>query len=80
MSVRRIFLRRSSASEWASENPILSLGEPGFDYTNEILKIGNGVDQWSALAQFQDQQGRQAQRVRTEPMAWTVWTDRMECR
>ena len=57
MSIRRIFLRRSSASEWASENPILSLGEPGFDYTNEILKIGNGVDQWSALAQFQGPQG-----------------------
>jgi hypothetical protein len=57
MSVRRIFLRRSSASEWASENPILSLGEPGFDYTNEILKIGNGVDQWSALAQFQGPTG-----------------------
>ena len=57
MSVRRIFLRRSSASEWASEDPILSLGEPGFDYTNEILKIGNGVDQWSALAQFQGPTG-----------------------
>lgn len=57
MSIRRIFLRRSSASEWASENPILSLGEPGFDYTNEILKIGNGVDQWSALSQFQGPQG-----------------------
>ena len=57
MSIRRIFLRRSSASEWASENPILSLGEPGFDTTNEILKIGNGVDQWSALAQFQGPQG-----------------------
>ncbi len=57
MSIRRIFLRRSSASEWASENPILSLGEPGFDTTNEILKIGNGVDQWSALSQFQGPQG-----------------------
>ena len=57
MSIRRIFLRRSSASEWASENPILSLGEPGFDYTNEILKIGNGVDQWSALSQFQGPTG-----------------------
>lgn len=57
MSIRRIFLRRSSASEWASENPILSLGEPGFDYTNEVLKIGNGVDQWSVLAQFQGPQG-----------------------
>ena len=57
MSIRRIFLRRSNASEWASENPILSLGEPGFDTTNEILKIGNGVDQWSVLAQFQGPQG-----------------------
>ena len=53
MSIRRIFLRRSSASEWASENPILSVGEPGFDYDNQILKIGNGVDAWNTLSQFQ---------------------------
>ena len=59
MSVRRIFLRRSSASEWASENPILSLGEPGFqtDPGNQIFKIGDGVTPWNSLAQFQGPTG-----------------------
>jgi hypothetical protein len=59
MSVRRIFLRRSSASEWASENPILSLGEPGFqtDPGNQIFKIGDGVTPWNDLAQFQGPTG-----------------------
>ena len=59
MSIRRIFLRRSSASEWASENPILSLGEPGFqtDPGNQILKVGDGVTAWNSLAQFQGPQG-----------------------
>ncbi len=59
MSIRRIFLRRSSASEWASENPILSLGEPGFqtDPGNQILKVGDGATAWNSLAQFQGPQG-----------------------
>lgn len=60
MSIRRIFLRRSSASEWAvtSPNPIiLAEGEPGYDTTNQILKIGDGVTPWNDLAQFQGPQG-----------------------
>jgi hypothetical protein len=60
MSVRRIFLRRDSAANWAvtSPNPIiLSEGEPGFDTTNQILKIGDGVTAWNDLAQFQGPTG-----------------------
>jgi hypothetical protein len=57
MSIQRIFLRRSSATEWSTENPVLSVGEPGFDYTNQVLKIGNGVDTWNTLSQFQGPQG-----------------------
>jgi hypothetical protein len=60
MSVRRIFLRRDSASNWAvtSPNPIiLAEGEPGFDTTNQILKIGDGVTAWNDLAQFQGPTG-----------------------
>jgi hypothetical protein len=60
MSVRRIFLRRDTAANWAvtSPNPIiLSEGEPGFDTTNQILKIGDGVTAWNSLAQFQGPQG-----------------------
>ena len=57
MSVRRIFLRRDTAANWSSENPVLSEGEPGFDTTNQILKVGNGTTPWNSLAQFQGPQG-----------------------
>jgi len=60
MSIRRIFLRRDTAANWSvtSPNPIiLAEGEPGFDTTNQILKIGDGVTAWNDLAQFQGPQG-----------------------
>jgi hypothetical protein len=57
MTVRRIFLRRDTAASWSSNNPILSEGEPGFDTTNEILKIGDGVTAWNSLSQFQGPAG-----------------------
>ena len=59
MSVRRIFLRRDTAANWSSENPVLSEGEPGFDTTNQILKVGNGTTAWNSLSQFQGPQGAQ---------------------
>ena len=60
MTIRRIFLRRDTAANWSVTNPnpiILSEGEPGFDTTNQILKIGDGVTPWNSLAQFQGPQG-----------------------
>ncbi len=60
MSIRRIFLRRDTAVNWSvtSPNPIiLAEGEPGFDTTNQILKIGDGVTAWNDLAQFQGPTG-----------------------
>lgn len=45
-----IRLRKGTASEWASANPTLALGEPGYDSTNGILKIGNGITAWSGLS------------------------------
>ena len=57
MSVRRIFLRRDTAANFASTNPVLSEGEPAFDTTNQILKVGDGVTAWNSLAQFQGPQG-----------------------
>ena len=43
-------LRRGTAQEWQL-NPsiILAPGEPGYDSTNFILKIGNGTNIWTAL-------------------------------
>ncbi len=59
MSIRRIFLRRDTAANFASTNPVLSEGEPGFqtDPGNQILKVGDGVTAWNSLSQFQGPQG-----------------------
>ena len=57
MSIRRIFLRRDTAANFTSTNPVLSEGEPAFDTTNQILKVGDGVTAWNSLAQFQGPQG-----------------------
>jgi hypothetical protein len=45
-----ITFRKGTASEWISVNPILASGEPGYDLTNSVLKIGNGVSNWVALS------------------------------
>ena len=46
----RIQFRRGSASEWSSSNPTLGEGEPGYDTTNDILKIGDGINSWASLS------------------------------
>lgn len=48
----RIQLRRDTATNWSNVNPILSSGEPGYDITNSILKIGNAVDHWNDLVAY----------------------------
>lgn len=45
----RIKLRRDTAVNWDDENPVLALGEPGFDTTNDKLKIGDGQTAWQDL-------------------------------
>ena len=45
-----IQLRRASAALWESENPILNVGEPGYDMTNHALKFGDGVTPWNSLS------------------------------
>ncbi len=45
-----IQLRRASAALWESENPILNVGEPGYDMTNHALKFGDGVTPWNQLS------------------------------
>ena len=44
-----IIFRKGTSAQWNSANPILASGEPGYDLTNEILKIGDGVSSWSGL-------------------------------
>lgn len=52
MSVtRKIQVRRGTATQWSTANPILSSGEFGYDTTNKVLKIGDGSTAWSSLAE-----------------------------
>lgn len=46
-------IRRDTAANWASANPTLALGEPGYDTTNKTLKIGDGTTAWNSLAPHQ---------------------------
>lgn len=45
-----ITFRKGIASQWISANPVLASGEPGYDLTNSILKIGDGVSNWTSLS------------------------------
>ena len=45
----RIKLRRDTAANWSANNPILALGEPGLDTTNNSVKYGDGITHWNSL-------------------------------
>lgn len=45
----RIKFRRDTAANWTAENPVLALGEPGFEQDTNKLKIGDGETAWSGL-------------------------------
>ena len=51
----RMQQRRGTASQWASDNPILGAGEIGFEIDNSRFKIGDGVNTWSALDYFSNE-------------------------
>jgi hypothetical protein len=46
---RRIQLRRDTAANWISVDPILAAGEAGVDLDTLKIKIGNGTNRWSEL-------------------------------
>lgn len=46
---KTILLRRGTAAEWVAANPILGVGEPGYETDTKKLKIGNGTDNWNTL-------------------------------
>lgn len=45
-----ITIRKGSSAEWVSVNPVLASGEPAYDLTNNVLKVGDGVTPWNSLA------------------------------
>jgi hypothetical protein len=50
MSTVRIQVRRGTAAQWASVNPILAAGEMGVESDTNLFKFGNGSSTWTALA------------------------------
>lgn len=50
MSTVRIQVRRGTASQWTSVNPILAAGEMGVESDTNLFKFGNGSSIWTALA------------------------------
>jgi hypothetical protein len=44
-----IQIRRDTGANWASTNPVLAQGEIGQNLDNELIKIGDGVTNWSSL-------------------------------
>lgn len=45
----RIQLRRGTAANWASFNPVLAQGEPGIESDTGKQKFGNGTTAWASL-------------------------------
>jgi hypothetical protein len=44
-----IKLRKGTAATWASANPTLDVGEPGFESDTKKFKIGDGNTSWNNL-------------------------------
>ena len=49
-----IQLKRGSKEAWSKLNPILAIGEPGFEKDTNRFKIGNGSSTWNSLP-YQDE-------------------------
>lgn len=48
--VTQIQIRRGTAAQWTSANPVLASGEWGYETDTNKGKIGNGVTAWNSLA------------------------------
>jgi hypothetical protein len=42
-------IRKDTSKRWERCNPILECGEFGYDITNKIIKIGDGLTPWKKL-------------------------------
>lgn len=46
----KIQMRRDTAANWTSVNPILASGEIGLETDTDLFKVGDGVTAWSSRA------------------------------
>jgi hypothetical protein len=66
-----IAVRRGSSAAWVNANPLLVLGEIGYDTTALKFKVGNGEDLWNDLP-YVTAGDTQALWTRTDPTTITV--------
>lgn len=52
MAVMTIKLKRGTATDFATENPVLAEGEPSWTTDTHVLKIGDGVTAYNSLDQI----------------------------
>jgi hypothetical protein len=45
-----MFQRRGTAAQWQAANTVLAVGEIGFSYDNNVIKVGDGITAWNSLA------------------------------
>ena len=50
--LNRYILRKDSSEKWTENNPILALGEVGYDTTHKYFKVGDGSTRWSELKYY----------------------------
>ena len=56
----KIQLRRDTAANWASVNPVLADGEIGYEKDTKQIKVGDGTTAWNSL-QYGGIQGPQGE-------------------
>jgi hypothetical protein len=56
----QVQFRRGTAEHWEEQNPLLSSGEPGFEFDTGRLKVGDGVHRWNDLPYNTDLSGEVA--------------------
>lgn len=59
----QIQIRRGSASQWASVNPLLAEGELGVELDSGRFKIGNGTDRWNDINYAVGDNGKSAYQI-----------------
>lgn len=62
----RIVLRHDTAANWTLHNPVLLLGEAGYETDTQKLKFGDGTKKWSELPYFGEAAESVAQVYQTE--------------
>ncbi len=70
-----IKLRRDTAANWTSIDPVLALGEPGVETDTLKMKIGDGVSLWSELDYTSSENSVYADSAGSATTAGTVTTN-----